>query len=90
MSNDELKRLLLQVHEGLRNTEQVDVELKPLLQQLNSDIETALLKDVRSDDPLLASLNQRSMDISARFAAQHPKLEPLLRELGSILEKIGV
>jgi Domain of unknown function (DUF4404) len=90
MTTEHLKNLLNQLHEGLLETEHLDSELKPLLQQLNQDIAEALNKDSEPDDPVFAALNDRSVELSARFAAQHPKLEPVLRELGSMLEKIGV
>jgi hypothetical protein len=46
--------------------------------------------DRQHDDPVFAALSERSLALSAKFAAQHPKLEPALREIGSMLEKIGV
>ena len=35
-------------------------------------------------------LANRAQDISAKFAAQHPKIEPALRNLGNILASVGI
>ncbi len=90
MKKEQLKDLLKQLHEGLHETESVDVELKSMLQDLNEDIEQVLSTDNTPDDPIFAVLSERSQAMSARFAARYPKLEPVLRELGSMLGKMGV
>lgn len=90
MEKEHLKNLLNQLHEGLLNTEHVDEEVKSLLQGLNQDIHQVLEKEDAQDDPIYSALSERSQALSARFAAQHPKLEPVLRELGGMLEKMGV
>lgn len=90
MRKENLKNLLKQLHEGLLNTEHVDDEVKGLLQSLNQDIHQVLSNEETPDDPIYAALSERSQALSARFAAQHPRLEPVLRELGGMLEKMGV
>ena len=37
-----------------------------------------------------AGLGTRAQALSARFAAQHPHLEPVLRELTDTLQRIGI
>lgn len=90
MQKENLKSLLKQLHEGLLNTEQIDDEVKSLLQGLSADIHQVLSNDDTPDDPIFSALSERSQAMSARFAAKHPKLEPVLRELGDMLEKMGV
>lgn len=90
MQKENLKSLLKQLHEGLLNTEQIDDEVKSLLQGLNQDIQQVLSSVDTPDDPIFSALSERSQAMSARFAAKHPKLEPVLRELGDMLEKMGV
>ena len=90
MKSEHLKQLLTQLHEELVRTEQVDEELKSLLQNLNQDIHEVLSKEEAPDDPVFAALSERSQALSAKFAAQHPKLEPALREFGDMLERMGV
>ncbi|MFZ6644390.1 DUF4404 family protein [Undibacterium sp. TJN25] len=90
MDQENLKDLLKQLHEGLNSTDQVDEELKSLLHALDSDIQQLLSAEKAQDDPVYAGLTERSQALSAQFAAKHPRLEPVLRELGGMLEKIGV
>lgn len=90
MKKENLKNLLKQLREGLHETEQVDGELKSMLQALSQDIEQVLNTDDTPDDPIFSALSERSQALSARFAAKHPKLEPVLRELGGMLENMGV
>lgn len=90
MEKENLKRLLTQLHQELSGSEQIDEEFKSLLERLNQDIQQVLSNMQNRDDPVFAALSERSQALSARFAAQHPKLEPALRELGVMLEKIGV
>ncbi|MCE3603466.1 DUF4404 family protein [Massilia sp. P8910] len=35
-------------------------------------------------------LAERTQEITARFAAEHPRLEPALRELGRMLSNMGI
>ena len=35
-------------------------------------------------------LAERSQEITAKFAAEHPRLEPALRELGRMLSNMGI
>lgn len=91
MKQEQLKQLLTQLHSVLSEENQLDDELKSQLQDLNQDIKQVLDKDSQQhDDPIFAALKEKSTDLSAQFAAQHPKLEPVLRELASMLEKIGI
>ncbi|MFZ6813506.1 DUF4404 family protein [Undibacterium sp. Rencai35W] len=90
MDKQNLKDLLKQLHEGLQDADTVDVELRSLLEALDKDIVQVLSRDDTAGDPIFTALSERSQALSAQFAAQHPKLEPVLRELGGMLEKIGV
>jgi hypothetical protein len=89
MEINDLKVTLNKLHNELESTGNVDEELKQLLQILDRDIDLLLKKD--EHDPLDAvGLAERSQAISAKFAVEHPRIEPLLRELGAILERIGI
>ncbi|MBC3916085.1 DUF4404 family protein [Undibacterium sp. CY18W] len=90
MKSEHLKNLLTQLHQELAGAGPVDEELKSLLETLSTDIHQVLTTSKQHDDPVFAALSERSQALSAKFAAQHPKLEPALRELGTMLEKIGV
>lgn len=87
-----LKAHLKSLHANLAHTGQVDEELKDLLLQLDGDIKALLERRAQQEDEEIDTygLAERSQEITARFAAQHPKLEPALRELGTILSNMGI
>ncbi len=89
MSTDALKEKLKELHAALAEAgsnpdPRADGELQQLLHQLDGDIRTLLHK---GGQPNLAS---RAQSISARFAAQHPHLAPVLRELTDMLSSMGI
>ncbi|PWF41229.1 DUF4404 family protein [Massilia glaciei] len=87
-----LKAHLKTLHANMANTEEVDVELQELLRQLDADIKQLLEKRAvdENDESTTYGLAERSQELSAKFAAQHPRLEPALRELGNILSSMGI
>jgi hypothetical protein len=91
-----LKQHLKNLHADLASTGEVDAELKDLLRQLDGDIKTLLdrrlAEDAAASAPVTTSygLAERSQEITAKFAAKHPRLEPALRELGNILANMGI
>lgn len=89
--NTNLKASLKNLQANLAATGPVDEELRDLLQQLDGDIQQIL---EAGNEPAPATntygLAERTQEISAKFAAQHPKLEPALRELGNILSSMGI
>ncbi len=91
MSNEQLKNSLKELHRQLEAAgTAVDDELKNLLQVLDTDIDQVLQQQAparQADDDSLAG---RSQELAARFAAQHPQLERMLRELGRTLENMGI
>jgi hypothetical protein len=89
MSADQLKQSLKALHDHLSSTDQVDAELSELLTVLNQDIHQLLSKE-RPDEDALSHLGDRTLSLSAKFAAQSPHLESGLRELGNILIRMGV
>lgn len=90
MDMNDLKQTLIKLHANLEATENVDPELKDILQVLDKDIQALLDKDLADDDSISGELVERSQAISAKFAAEHPQLEPVLRELGQILNRMGI
>lgn len=88
-----LKSSLKTLQADLAHAGPVDAELEELLQNLDRDIQ-ALLERNREEHPeggtTTYGLAERSQEISAKFAAEHPKLEPALREIGRMLSNIGV
>jgi hypothetical protein len=89
METNNLKALLDQLHADLQESGKVDPELRQPLQTLQHDIDKLLGSEQR-DRSSAKSLAERSQNMSARFAARHPRIEAALRELGMILEGIGI
>lgn len=89
-STASLKDSLKSLHATLSSTGEVDEELLDLLRQLDSDIKVLLEQPPADAGSTTYGLAERTQELSARFAAQHPKLEPALRELSSILGAMGV
>ncbi|NMM28126.1 MAG: DUF4404 family protein [Glaciimonas sp.] len=89
MNTNSLKQTLTRLHANLETAENVDPELKEILRVLDNDIHKLLEKDT-TDTTITDELIDRSQAISAQFAARHPQLEPILRELGQILNRMGI
>lgn len=88
-----LKTSLKTLQANLANAGPVDAELQELLEKLDGDIQALLERQKEEQADATTStygLAERSQEISAKFAAEHPKLEPALRELGRMLSNIGV
>ena len=92
-----LKASLKSLQANLAAIAAVDEELQELLLQLDGDIQQLLGQRVleqQADVGVGVSPNHglavRTQEISAKFAAQHPQLEPALRELGNILSSMGI
>lgn len=94
MATEDLKAHLKELHAGLAGAE-VDDELRSLLLQLDVDIrallerrEAEIAAEVESSTTY--GLAERTQEITAQFAARHPRLEPALRELTNMLNAMGV
>ena len=88
-----LKTSLKTLQADLANAGPVDADLQALLEKLDGDIQAVLERDQETQtegETTTYGLAERSQEISAKFAAEHPKLEPALRELGRMLSNIGV
>jgi arsenate reductase-like glutaredoxin family protein len=85
-----LKAHLKTLRQDLAETGEVDEELQELLRQLDRDIKQLLDKREEEADTDTFGLAERTQELSARFAVEHPRLEPTLRELGRILANMGI
>ena len=90
-----LKSHLKSLHANLAQTGDVDEELKGLLRQLDGDIRVLLERRAAEpaepeDDSTTFGLAERTQELTARFAVEHPRLEPALRELGRMLSNMGI
>ncbi|HVN77635.1 MAG TPA: DUF4404 family protein [Terriglobia bacterium] len=89
MELDNLKDTLKRLQASLETSAKADSELRDLLRVLDNDIHLLLGKEAY-DSSKAAGLAERAQFISARFAAQHPHIDPILRELVDILTGMGV
>jgi hypothetical protein len=101
-----LKTSLDNLHAQLAAGGPVDEELQEQLSRLDGDIKQLMAQRANGGnepvtDPATGlatipvdsstyGLAERTQEISAKFAAEHPKLEPALRELGYILSNLGI
>ena len=86
-----LKASLKTLHARLADAGPVDEELLDLLKQLDGDIKGLLELGVgEAGESTTYGLAERTQELSARFAVKHPTLEPALRELGNILNSMGI
>jgi hypothetical protein len=85
-----LKESLRQLHATLAQHGPVDEELQDLLRQLDGDIKHILDQPPAPEGSNTYGLAERTQEITARFAAKHPALEPTLRELTRILGNMGI
>lgn len=97
MVNDDtsqLKAHLKTLRANLAETGVVDEELHALLRQLDGDIHQLLARRTAiapaEPDADNGGLASRTQELAARFAAEHPRMEPALRELGTILSNMGI
>ncbi len=62
-----------------------------LLRQLDGDISKVLERRAEQDlDANTYGLASRSQELAARFAVKHPRMEPVLRQIGNILANMGI
>jgi hypothetical protein len=86
MDKKGLKELLEQLWRELRRAEDVDLHARQELEALHRDVDQ-LEKEERSD---VDSLKDRARTLETRFAAGHPTLERIARELADTLGKMGM
>jgi hypothetical protein len=89
MTAETLKESLKQLHASLETTGEIDPELRELLQVLDGDIQALLIKEEQASSDAI-DLAEQAQAISAKFAAEHPRIEPALRDLGNILASMGI
>ena len=80
MGEERLKALLAELHEELHQIGEIDPDTRKVLSELNADIE-----EVAS-----VSAAERARKLESRFAAEHPVLERIAREMADLLTKMGI
>ncbi len=80
MGEERLKALLTELHEELHQVGEIDPDTRKVLAELNADIE-----EVAS-----VGAAERARELESRFAAEHPVLERIAREMADLLTKMGI
>lgn len=81
-----IRAVLARLHKELRRAEDVDIEAREILKKLHQDVERL----EEADEAKLGSLLDRAKALESRFAARHPLLEQLARELADAIAKMGI
>ncbi|HEY9033634.1 MAG TPA: DUF4404 family protein [Pseudomonadales bacterium] len=87
MSNDKIRRLLTELHEAMQDVK-LDDETRDLAQALDQDIQRLLEQSGEPD--LMDQVTEQAREMDARFAAEHPLAERLLREIVDALGRMGI
>jgi hypothetical protein len=86
MSQEKIKALLQELQQELSETTQVDADTLALVKQLDSDIDQWLEAAEDVNSPVM----EDAIALEARFAANHPVAERLIREVIDTLGRIGI
>jgi hypothetical protein len=89
MKNQELLKLLEQVHEEIGRVKDIDQDDRELLTHLSTDIQSLLGHpgQVREQEPQLGGRLQQAID---RFQVSHPTLTSTLSQLSAVLGNAGI
>jgi hypothetical protein len=90
MDNEELRKLLLQLHDEIKNTRTVDENGSELLRHLEGDIRAILERSEGNPMQLHPSIVQRLESALNHFEASHPNLTMLISKLLDSLSNAGI
>lgn len=86
MKKRKIQQTLSQLRDELRRAEGLDAVSRRKMEEFHRDLEQ--LAD--ADDPDVDSLLNRARELETRFAADHPTLERIARDLADTLAKMGI
>ena len=90
MTTEEIKNSLRQLHAELAQGHAVDPEILSLFRVLEEDIHS-LLNQKNPDDAQAHPAMADRLDAAAlQLEVGHPKLAPVLRQVGEALSRIGI
>lgn len=81
-----IREILAQLSRELQRAEDIDIDARQTLKKLHQDVDHL----EESDDPELDSMLDRVKYLESRFAASHPTLERMARELADAIGKMGI
>jgi len=90
MPDENLRKLLEQLHDELERVESMDEKGDELLRHLNADIKNLLKRSGKSKGPPDESVIERLEDAIDHFEVTHPTLTTMLSEMMTILSNAGI
>ena len=81
-----IRAFLAELSRELQRGEDFDIEARQILEQLNTDADR--LEESGGKDT--ESMHERVKELESKFAANHPVLERVARELADALAKMGI
>jgi hypothetical protein len=90
MDNNELRKLLLQLHDEIKNTQSVDEKGSELLRDLDGDIQDLLERSEENPVQLHPTLVQRLKGALDHFEVTHTSLTTLISNLLDTLSNAGI
>jgi hypothetical protein len=90
MENNELRKLLDQIHDEINNANSVDEKGRELLRDLDGDIRALLERSENTPEQTPFSLNQRLQSALDHFEVTHPDLTMLISRLLESLSNAGI
>jgi len=86
MNSQRLREILSRLSGELQRAEDVDLDTRKEMQELHREVEN--LDQTENSD--IGWLTNRARELESRFAAEHPALERIARELADTLAAMGV
>jgi len=90
MENEELRKLLQQLHEEIKKTQTVDEKGTELLTDLDEDIHALLERSEDNISPIQPSITQRLDAALLHFEVTHPSLTVMISKLLDTLSNAGI
>ncbi len=90
MDNDELRKLLQQLHDEIKNAHTVDEKGSQLLRDLDEDIRAFLDRSEENPLPLHPTFVKRLEGSLYHFEATHPSLTTVISRLLTGLSNAGI
>lgn len=88
MPEQQLKKLLEQLHRELERTQSVSPETLSQVRELDKDIHKLVAPTPRDEN--MDSILERARSLKSQFAANHPEAERFLSQIMDTLAKIGI
>lgn len=90
MSNEDLRKLLEELHEELERTESVDEKGNELLGHLNEHIRALRERSGQVEGQADESMLEQWQDAIDHFEVTHPRLTMMLSQMMTVLSNAGI